>query len=105
MGKGKVLRVRIGSGMGDDSLKVCSVNEDSQPVPVNNEYFTGYATVRILKFEGITPDQKPPVGTSLYFKGRKRAFSLQVEGQFHESINGDDIVMAADFDKPLSLVS
>ncbi len=39
-----------------------------------------------------------------YFRGRRRLFEISFEGVFHQDLNGDDLILSADFDRPLRLV-
>lgn len=90
-------------------FNVVYVNDDTHPILINNEYFTGHAVFRCKDFDGWTPfdegtkQAKPPIGSSPYFEGHKRTFSFQISGRFRKQWTADDIMFGTFFDKPLSL--
>ena len=109
MGSGSTkgrLRVRASATGHSHDFRVCDVNYDEHPFVVDNEHFAGKVFFRVQGFSGITSDaiQRPPRPSSDYFGGKRRLFSLQAEGVFKHPVNGDDLILAADFDQPLSPV-
>lgn len=88
---------------------VININDDANPVIVNNEHFTGHLTVRCKNFSGwtpINPDTGLPevqIPTTEYFAGHRRLFSFQMTGRFKKAWNGDEIVFGCFFKKPIVL--
>jgi hypothetical protein len=76
------LRVRIGPTA--QTLTVAHVNNDSAPHFVDSPHFMGHVVVRVKNFDGVTPDNSPPVKDSAYFGTRRRLFSIQVSGRFKQ---------------------
>lgn len=89
-----VLQVRISPTGSVHDFVDFPVNDDTRPFVVNTPLFTGYVTVRIKNYQG----QPTPLP---YFTQKKRAFSIQVEGRFHHTYSANDVMLAADFEKPL----
>lgn len=87
------------------------VNDDANPVLINNDYLTAQAVFRVKGFRGWTPvdertgQAKEPINHSPYFDGHRRTFSMQVSMRFKHTWSGDDIMFGTFFDKPLSLPS
>lgn len=86
------------------------VNDDTHPVVLNNEHFTGHLVFRVRNFRGWTPiDSKtgkelPPISDCPdYFAGHKRSFSLQISGRFRKQWTGDDIMFGTFFKQKLAL--
>ncbi len=93
---------------GEDPItNVVMVNDDANPVTINNDHFTGQLTVRCHQFSGITPIDpekgrpKSPIYDTDYFRGHKRLCSFQMTGRFKKEWNGDDIVFGCFFTKPI----
>jgi len=97
----KVLRVRIGPN--SDILTLCEVNKDSKPLFVYNENFIGNATVRVVNFAGVTPDNSEPIPMTDYFGKRKRLFSVQLQGRFRKEWNFNHINFGGAFDHKVTL--
>lgn len=86
------------------------VNDDENPILINNEHFTGYVVFRVRNFHGWTPlDEKtgrpklPILDCPHYFDGHKRTFGLHVSGRFRKPWSGDDIMFGTFFDRPIKL--
>ena len=68
----------------DPIYGVVHVNDDANPILINNDYMTGQAVFRVKDFRGWTPldertgQPKAAIKTSPYFEGHRRTFSLQV---------------------------
>ncbi|KAJ3037609.1 hypothetical protein HDV00_001497 [Rhizophlyctis rosea] len=95
-----ILRVRAGPSYDPAKLTTVYVNDEHNPVLIDTEHFTGYLVVRVLNFNGITPDNKPviPNPSSNYFHGRNRRYSVMIQGRFKKDWNGDEIIFGTDFD-------
>ena len=93
----------------DPIYNVFYVNDDTKPLLINNEHFTGYAVFRCQNFDGWTPMDEssgkplPPIPTCKYFEGHRRTFSLQISGRFRKPWTGDDVMFGTFFEKPLRL--
>lgn len=86
------------------------VNDDSHPILINNEHFTGNLVFRVRNFHGWTPLSEktgkplPHIGDCpKYFEGHKRTFSLQLSGRFRRKWTGDDIMFGTFFHEKLEL--
>lgn len=86
------------------------VNDDMNPVLLNNEHFTGHLVFRVRHFRGWTPidetmgKPKPPIpDCPHYFEGHKRSFSLQISGRFRKQWNGDDVMFGTFFHQKMEL--
>ncbi|KAJ3181940.1 hypothetical protein HDU85_003457 [Gaertneriomyces sp. JEL0708] len=99
VGKRK-LRCRIGSNL--ETLTIANVNDESDPVFVDSEYFTGYVAVRVKNFNGITPSGKAAISDLPYFENKRRVFSIQVTGRFKKEYTADDVVFGAEFEKKVA---
>lgn len=90
-------------------FNVVNVNDDYNPILINNEHFTGHAVFRCKDFDGWTPidettmKAKPVISTTPYFEGHKRTFSFQIAGRFRKQWTADDVMFGTYFDKPLTL--
>jgi hypothetical protein len=88
---------------------IVPINYDSAPVIVHNEHFTGYAVFRCNNFDGHMPIDsrtgKPMeiLGSSEYFSGHRRTFSLQISGRFRREWSADDVMFGTFFEKPIKL--
>jgi len=71
------------------------INEDTRPLPFETPLFRGRAVVRIRGADGAP--------TTRYFEGKRRMFSIQVEGRFLRRIRGDSVIFGAAFDHPVVL--
>jgi hypothetical protein len=118
--------LRISAGPDYTNLKTINVNDDENPFYIHSEYFTGYICVRLLHFNGLTPDYydsltgsgggdkdttkdtKPQTNNPIqnpkfdYFSGRNRKYSMVIQGSFHHDYNGNDLLFGADFDQPIN---
>jgi hypothetical protein len=48
--------LRISAGPDYTNLKTLKVNEEDQPFYIHSDLFTGYVCVRLLNFNGLTPE-------------------------------------------------
>ena len=123
------LRVRASSSLFEKDFHIVPVNQDTG-FAIQNPHFTGRILVRLQNFtaqhrhpahdlpssyaylSGQDEDGQADEDTShtaahvtpsscAYFDTLKRLYSIQIEGEFHHPINGDELVLACDFDKPL----
>ncbi|KAI9592412.1 hypothetical protein BDF19DRAFT_388386 [Syncephalis fuscata] len=90
------LAVRAGPSYTQQTL--INVNDDQYPVLIDSTDFTGRVVVRIKDFTGITPSGETRITNTNYFKGRRRKFSIQVEGRFKKAVSADDVYYGVDFD-------
>ncbi|KAJ3186477.1 hypothetical protein HDU85_007296 [Gaertneriomyces sp. JEL0708] len=95
------LCVRVGPSL--DDLTLINPNDDHHPVEINSPFFTGRVAVRIRTFRGLTPPGQSIIKTTPYFKGRKREFSVQVEGRFKHVWDGDEVLFGVLLDRRLRL--
>lgn len=92
---------------------IAYINDDMHPILVNNEHFTGHIVFRVKDFRGgFTPieeetgEEKPIIKSSAgYFKGHRRAFSMQINGRFKKQWTGDDIMFGTFFYRAIPLPS
>jgi hypothetical protein len=101
------LRISVGSNY--SNLKTVSVNDEHNPIFIDNEHYTGYICVRLLDFQGYTPDmdisksisKHEPISNppSRYFQGKHRRYSMMTQGRFKKEFNGDEIVFGAHLNK------
>ncbi|KAJ3258290.1 hypothetical protein HK103_003771 [Boothiomyces macroporosus] len=108
--KDYLMRIKVGPDY--NNLKTIQVNDEANPIFVNSDTFTGYISVKILNFNGVTPemDENPsaklynsiPKPKSNYFEGRSRKYSITIQGRFKKEWNGDEVLFGADFDKPVT---
>ena len=95
----------------DPSLtSLIDVNDDLNPVLINNEHFTGHLVFRVRNFHGWTPldgktgRPKPSISDCPhYFEGHKRSFSLQLSGRFRKQWTGDEVMFGTFFKRRLTL--
>ncbi|KAJ3152156.1 hypothetical protein HDU89_001375 [Geranomyces variabilis] len=92
----KRLRCRIGPSL--DCMAVAKVNDENNPHFIDSPFFTGYVGVRVKNFKGFTPDGSEPIETLKYFEGKKRLFSVQVQGRFKHEYTADDVVFGSAFE-------
>ena len=71
------------------------LNRDTCPMPFETPLFRGRAVVRV---RGAKDAPK-----TRYFDGKRRMFSIQVEGRFRRRILGDSVIFGAAFDHPVVL--
>jgi len=92
------------------------VNHDSEPILIESPHFVGRICMRVNGFKGVmaplenqdkwatSPEQTHEVKpTSDYFTGKRRCFSLQIQGKFKQTWTGDDVCFGIVFDHKLSL--
>lgn len=86
------------------------VNDDMNPILINNEHFTGHLVFRVRNFRGWTPIDEttgkaraPISDCPHYFEGHKRTFSLQLSGRFRKQWSGDDVMFGTFFHGKLEL--
>jgi hypothetical protein len=98
-----ILRVKAGAGSDPSTFQTINVNDENNPILIDSEHFTGYIIVRMLNFNGITPDNTPPIQNpaSSYFVGRHRRYSIVFQGRFKKAWSGDEIIFGIDSDTPL----
>lgn len=90
-------------GPSRDKMEIAHVNDSSRPTIIDSDYFVGRVLIKIRDFEGITPDNSPPIRDHVYFDGRSRKFDIQIEGRFKrrhgvELYTGEEIHFGSDFD-------
>ncbi|TPX61396.1 hypothetical protein SpCBS45565_g07291 [Spizellomyces sp. 'palustris'] len=95
------LRCRIGPSL--DTLAVANINDEKNPHFIDSPYFTGYVSVRVKNFKGITADGSKPIESLPYFESKKRLFSVQVCGRFKHEYTADDVVFGSEFEKKVIL--
>lgn len=92
---------------------IAYINDDMNPILINNEHFTGHIVFRVKDFKnGFTPidpdtgKPKPIISNSEgYFGGHRRSFSMQINGRFKEQWTGDDVMFGTFFYRPIPLPS
>jgi hypothetical protein len=94
------LTVHVGPSYQQQAL--INVNDDEHPVLIDSEHFTGRIIVRIRDFTGTIPPGETRIKNTPYFNGRKRKFSIQVEGRFKQAVTADDVYFGVDFDNIVS---
>lgn len=88
---------------------IINVNDDSHPILINNEHFTGHLVMRVRGFHGWTPldergvERQPIKDCPFYFEGHRRAFSLQLSGRFRKQWTGDDVMFGTFFKEKVEL--
>ncbi|KAI9330156.1 hypothetical protein DFJ73DRAFT_631050 [Zopfochytrium polystomum] len=99
-------------------LAVVNVNDETRPLLIDSEHFTGHLVVRMQNFNGLTPpphsstsssssknnaQQQQPIRhpASGYFHGRQRKYSIVVQGRFHRAHSGADVVFGIETDSPV----
>ncbi|KAJ3033731.1 hypothetical protein HK097_004740, partial [Rhizophlyctis rosea] len=96
-----ILRVRAGASYDPTTLQTAYVNDEQNPILIDTPHFTGYLVVRVLNFNGVTPDPSKPLlpnPASNYFHGRNRRYSISIQGRFKKDWNGDEVIFGTDFD-------
>ncbi|KAJ1568328.1 hypothetical protein HK405_002879 [Cladochytrium tenue] len=119
------LRVSAGPVPGGGRV-VVNVNDETHPILIDSEHFTGHLIVRMPNFHGISPesdvvpvgDQEPgdsggtgpaavrsrgPIRSppSNYFHGRQRRYSIVVQGRWKRPFPGDDLVFGIETNSPV----
>lgn len=100
-GKDYVLQVKAGADL--SSLQLVKVNAEGAPLVVDSPHFTGRISIRILGFDGLTPNGEAPINNSAYFNGTQRLFSVQIQGRFKQPTTADDLMWGIDFDHKLNI--
>lgn len=88
--KAKELRTSYATDVQLQAWQQFSVNNDASPILIDNEHFRGRVVLR------VDDGSKLP-----YFAGKKRKFALHFEGRFKQPASADDVLLAADFERPL----
>ena len=112
----KRLRVRIGSDFNRESQVTFTVNDEKNPVLIESPHFSGKIVMRINNFKGVT---SPLPGESMwevdadkteevlptcpYFEGKRRYFSLQIQGSFKNTWTANDIEFGIVLDRRINL--
>ncbi|KAJ3108648.1 hypothetical protein HDU97_000504 [Phlyctochytrium planicorne] len=96
-----ILRIRAGPDYDPEKLRIVNVNDEKTPLLIESEHFVGYLVVRMLNFNGVTPEgpnQQKPISNpeSTYFTGRHRRYSIMLQGRWRKAWNGDDVVFGMD---------
>ncbi|KAI9096264.1 hypothetical protein DFS34DRAFT_624593 [Phlyctochytrium arcticum] len=96
----------VSGGSSVESMEPVQVNR--YPLFINNDHFEGLLIIRLKDFDEskLPPAPHLPSHTYLnateYFKSRSRQFSFQVEGQFKQPVNGDNLYWDISFPEPLT---
>ena len=109
--------LRISAGPDFEHMQLIDPNEEEKPLFVNSPHFSGYLMLRYLNFQGVTSGlekdmvearttfskQHRPIAypTSTYFNGRKRRYSMVIQGRFKDDYCGDDVLFGVDSDMGL----
>ncbi|KAJ3402113.1 hypothetical protein HDV05_008739, partial [Chytridiales sp. JEL 0842] len=95
-----ILRVRVGAGADSSKYTTINVNDETNPILIDTDHFTGYLIVRMLHYHGVTPPGAKLISdpASSYFVGRHRRYSIVVQGRWKKSWSGDDILFGIDTD-------
>lgn len=105
--------LRISAGPDFESLRLVDPNDEENPLFVDSAHFCGYLMLRYLDFNGVTSGMEAggqkdgtkhrPIShpKSTYFSGRKRRYSIVVQGRFKETYSGNDILFGVDSDQEL----
>jgi hypothetical protein len=112
----KRLRVRIGPDFNRDNQETVAVNDEKRPVIIDSPHFCGKILMRIHNYKGVsaplsgsspsTADVKQsekPIPTCKYFDGKKRCFSIQIQGCFKKEWTADDIEFGIVLDRRINL--
>lgn len=112
----KRLRVRIGPDFNKDNQVTVAVNDEKRPVSIDSPAFCGKIVMRIHNFKGVSsplPGCSPwavdddqtedTIPTCKYFDGKRRCFSLQVQGTFKGTWTADDIEFGIVLDRRINL--
>jgi hypothetical protein len=110
------LRIRIGPDFDQGNLKTVSVNDDQRPIEIDSPHFTGNICMRVNGFKGIgsplsnaPPDTTDPnltepiIPNAKYFEGKRRCFSLQIQGRFKQTWTADDVEFGIVLDRKIRL--
>ncbi|KAI8815370.1 hypothetical protein BJ742DRAFT_864592 [Cladochytrium replicatum] len=108
MGAGDDFILQVRAGPDESRLSLINVNDEENPLLIQSDRFTGYLCIRMVNFEGTTPENctnEEPIRNpkSSYFKGRNRRYSIMAQGRFAKDYNGDDLIFAIELDSPLRL--
>jgi hypothetical protein len=106
-----VLRVKAGPSR--SKLITIQVNDEFNPIIIDNEYFCGYLLVRVLAFNGVTPEldtnttsEHSPIENpdSGYFNGKNRKYSIMLQGHFKKQWSGEDVIFGVDADTTVFII-
>ncbi|KAG0334452.1 hypothetical protein BG004_000400 [Podila humilis] len=103
------LKVSAGPSALPKDLQTISVNDDANPVWIENDEFVGQIVVRIKGFTNSTPDHDkltPVMSESLWFQkpgGANHICSIQIHGRFKREWTGDQVLFGDQFERPLRL--
>ncbi|RKP05477.1 hypothetical protein THASP1DRAFT_19757 [Thamnocephalis sphaerospora] len=95
----------VRAGPSYDQLETVRVNDDRHPMLINSPHFTGRLVVRIRDFTGEAPEGEARIENTDYFKGRRRKFSIQMEGRFKQVVTAEELYYGVDFDQLLPIPS
>jgi hypothetical protein len=90
-------------GPNSSQLQLINPNDEQNPFRVKTAEFDGFVLVRIKEFDGIIPDGCERHSGQEYFKGKRHMFSLHVQGTFSQEHTADDVVWAAEFERPINI--
>jgi Protein of unknown function (DUF1769) len=110
--------LRVRAGPNHQQLITVCVNDETNPIIIDNEHFSGYLIVRMVDFKGVTPQMDNSKGNtntakvngsgqilnqpqSSYFKGKNRHYSMVLQGRFKKQWHGDEIIFGVDLDVPV----
>jgi hypothetical protein len=109
----KQLVVRIGSDFDRNTQVEAPVNDERNPILVNSPYFTGSICMRINSFKGkvgsisssenLSSDANELPKADKYFDGKRRCFSLQIQGRFKQEWPANDVEFGIVLDSKLKL--
>jgi hypothetical protein len=112
----KRLRVRIGPDFNRETQVTVAVNDEKKPVIIDSPHFSGKLLMRVDKFKGVSsplPGCSPwavddvstekPIPNCKYFDGKKRCFSLQIQGTFKQEWTADDLEFGIVLDRRINL--
>lgn len=110
------LRIRIGPDFDQEKLKTMPVNDDERPIAIDSPHFTGNICMRVNGFKGVSsplPDAPPDtidpnlteavIPDAKYFEGKRRCFSLQIQGRFKQTWTADDVEFGIVLDRKIRL--
>jgi len=100
-GKDFILQVKAGPDL--NQLQRVKVNGEGAPLVIDSPHFTGRIAIRILGYDGETPNDEPAINNSPYFNGTQRLFSIQIQGRFKKPTTADDLMWGIDFDQKLNV--
>lgn len=109
--------LRISAGPDFEHMQLIDPNDEEKPLFVNSPHFSGYLMMRYLNFQGVTTGLEKsssesskqleknhrPIAypKSTYFNGRKRRYSMVIQGRFKGDYCGDDVLFGVDSDMGL----